>query len=228
MSHPTTSELTIDRPLVILTGGIACGKSAVADRLQQLGITVVDTDRIAHGLTAPGGAALPALREAFGATIFLNDGTLNRAALRDIVFNEPAQKIRLEQILHPMIRRQAIEAISQARSPYVVADVPLFAETGFLREQADRVLVVDCPPEIQKQRLLTRGAEQGLTEELADLILQTQAPREARLALATELIDNSGSPAERDAQIEALHRTYLALTEFRCNEENPHKKPGNL
>ena len=228
MNNPTTSELTIDRPLVILTGGIACGKSAVADRLQQLGVTVVDTDRIAHGLTAPGGAALPVLREAFGNNIFNADSTLNRAALRDIVFSDPEQKTRLEQILHPMIRRQAIEAISHAQSPYVVADVPLFAETGFLREQADRVLVVDCPPEIQKQRLLARGSAQGLTDEIADLILQAQAPREARLALATEVIDNSGSPAERDAQTEAMHRAYLALAEYRCNEENPHKKRGNL
>ena len=228
MSPSATSALTIDRPLVILTGGIACGKSAVADRLQHLGMTVVDTDRIAHRLTAPGGAALPALRAAFGDIIFQSDGTLNRAALRDIVFNEPDQKTRLEQILHPMIRRQAIEAISQARSPYVVADVPLFAETGFLREQADRVLVVDCPPDIQKQRLMTRSAGQGLTDEIADLILQTQAPREARLALATEVIDNSGSPAERDALTEAMHRAYLALAEYRCNEESPHKKPGNL
>ena len=232
MSSPTTSELTIDRPLVILTGGIACGKSAVADRLQQLGITVVDTDHIAHGLTAPGGAALPALREAFGPAIFQSDDTLNRGVLRDIVFNEPEQKTRLEQILHPMIRRQAIEAISHARSPYVVADVPLFAETGFLREQADRVLVVDCPPAIQKQRLLARSAG-GLSEELADLMLQAQAPREARLALATEIIDNSGTPQQRDAQTEAMHRAYLALAEYRCHDancahENSHKNPISM
>ena len=158
-------NLTIGRPLVILTGGIATGKSSVAQRLRQHGIQVVDTDAIAHALTAPNGAALTELRKAFGDDVFEADGTLNRAALRDIVFNDPDQKIRLEQILHPMIRRQAIEALASATSPYVVADVPLFAETGFLREQADRVLVVDCPPEIQKQRLLARG---NLPEALAD------------------------------------------------------------
>ena len=211
MSNQPTGELRIDRPLVILTGGIACGKSAVADHLKTLGVDVVDTDRIAHSLTAPDGAALPELRNVFGDTIFNADGTLNRAALRDIVFNDPARKTELEHILHPMIRRQALEAISRATSPYVVADVPLFAETGFLREQADRILVVDCPPEIQKARLLARGADLGLSEDLADLMLQAQAPREARLALATEMIDNSGTPEARDAQTDQIHQTYLTL-----------------
>lgn len=215
MSDQLTGELRIDRPLIILTGGIACGKSAVADHLKTLGVEVVDTDRIAHSLTAPQGTALPALRAAFGDSIFNADGTLHRAALRDVVFNDPTQKSQLEAILHPMIRRQALEAISQATSPYVVADVPLFAETGFLREQADRVLVVDCPPEIQKQRLLARNAAQGMTAELADLMLQAQAPRETRLALATEVIDNSGTPEDRDRQTEQIHQAYLDLTRNR-------------
>mgnify|MGYP000497004887 FL=1 len=215
-------NLTIGRPLVILTGGIATGKSSVAQRLRQHGIQVVDTDAIAHALTAPNGAALTELRKAFGDDVFEADGTLNRAALRDIVFNDPDQKIRLEQILHPMIRRQAIEALATATSPYVVADVPLFAETGFLREQADRVLVVDCPPEIQKQRLLARG---NLPEALADLILQAQAPRETRLDLATEILDNSGSPQQRDARLDQLHQGYLLLSGA---AENNDKNPDGL
>lgn len=215
-------NLTIGRPLVILTGGIATGKSSVAQRLRQHGIEVVDTDAIAHALTAPNGAALPELRKAFGNDVFEADDTLNRAALRDIVFNDPDQKIRLEQILHPMIRRQAIEALASATSPYVVADVPLFAETGFLREQADRVLVVDCPPEIQKQRLLARG---NLPEALADLILQAQAPRETRLDLATEILDNSGSPQQRDARLDQLHQGYLLLSGV---AENNDKNPDGL
>lgn len=215
-------NLTIGRPLVILTGGIATGKSSVAQRLRQHGIQVVDTDAIAHALTAPNGAALTELRKAFGDDVFEADGTLNRAALRDIVFNDPYQKIRLEQILHPMIRRQAIEALATATSPYVVADVPLFAETGFLREQADRVLVVDCPPEIQKQRLLARG---NLPEALADLILQAQAPRETRLDLATEILDNSGSPQQRDARLDQLHQGYLLLSGV---AENNDKNPDGL
>jgi len=215
-------NLTIGRPLVILTGGIATGKSSVAQRLRQHGIQVVDTDAIAHALTAPNGTALTELRKAFGDDVFEADGTLNRAALRDIVFNDPDQKIRLEQILHPMIRRQAIEALATATSPYVVADVPLFAETGFLREQADRVLVVDCPPEIQKQRLLARG---NLPEALADLILQAQAPRETRLDLATEILDNSGSPQQRDARLDQLHQGYLLLSGV---AENNDKNPDGL
>jgi dephospho-CoA kinase len=215
-------NLTIGRPLVILTGGIATGKSSVAQRLRQHGIQVVDTDAIAHALTAPNGAALTELRKAFGDDVFEADGTLNRAALRDIVFNDPDQKVRLEQILHPMIRRQAIEALASATSPYVVADVPLFAETGFLREQADRVLVVDCPPEIQKQRLLARG---NLPEALADLILQAQAPRETRLDLATEILDNSGSPQQRDARLDQLHQGYLLLSGV---AENNDKNPDGL
>lgn len=215
-------NLAIGRPLVILTGGIATGKSSVAQRLRQHGIQVVDTDAIAHALTAPNGAALTELRKAFGDDVFEADGTLNRAALRDIVFKDPDQKIRLEQILHPMIRRQAIEALATATSPYVVADVPLFAETGFLREQADRVLVVDCPPEIQKQRLLARG---NLPEALADLILQAQAPRETRLDLATEILDNSGSPQQRDARLDQLHQGYLLLSGV---AENNDKNPDGL
>ena len=215
-------NLTIGRPLVVLTGGIATGKSSVAQRLRQHGIEVVDTDAIAHALTAPNGAALPELRKAFGNDVFESDGTLNRAALRDIVFNDPDQKIRLEQILHPMIRRQAIEALAAATSPYVVADIPLFAETGFLREQADRVLVVDCPPEIQKQRLLARA---NLPEELADLILQAQAPREIRLGLATEILDNSGSPQQRDERLDQLHQDYLLLS---GRAENNDKNPDGL
>ena len=212
-------NLTIGRPLVILTGGIATGKSSVAQRLRLHGIDVIDTDVIAHALTAPNGAALPELHTAFGDDIFAADGTLNRAALRDIVFNDPGQKIRLEQILHPMIRRRAIEALAVATSAYVVADVPLFAETGFLREQADRVLVVDCPPEIQKQRLLARG---NVPEELADLILQAQAPRETRLSLATEVLDNSGSPEQRDEKLDQLHQRYLFLA---AGTENNDKNP---
>ena len=215
-------NLTIGRPLVILTGGIATGKSAVAQRLQEHGIDVVDTDRIAHALTAPGGAALAELREAFGDDIFAADGSLDRAALRDIVFNDTDQKTRLEQILHPMIRRQAIEALAAATSPYVVADVPLFAETGFLREQADRVLVVDCPPEIQKQRLLARG---GIPEDLVELILQAQAARETRLELATEVLDNSGTPEQRDAQLDRLHQSYLLLS---GTSENIDKNPASV
>ena len=212
-------NLTIGRPLVILTGGIATGKSTIAQRLRQHGIDVIDTDAIAHALTAPDGAALPELRKAFGNDIFKADGTLDRAALRDIVFNDPEQKTRLEQILHPMIRRQAIEAIAAATSPYVVADIPLFAETGFLREQADRVLVIDCPPDIQKQRLLARG---NLPEELADLILQAQAPRDERLSLATEVLDNSGSPEQRDEQLDQIHQRYLALANSaENNDKNP-------
>ena len=215
-------NLTIGRPLVILTGGIATGKSAIAQRLQEHGIDVVDTDRIAHALTAPGGAALAELREAFGDDIFAENGSLDRAALRDIVFNNTDQKTRLEQILHPMIRRQAIEALAAATSPYVVADVPLFAETGFLREQADRVLVVDCPPEIQKQRLLALG---GLPEDLVELILQAQAARETRLELATEVLDNSGTPEQRDAQLDRLHQSYLLLSGA---SENIDKNPASV
>ncbi len=212
-------NLTIGRPLVILTGGIATGKSSVVQRLRQHGIDVVDTDAIAHALTAPHGAALPELRKAFGDGIFAAEGTLDRASLRDIVFNDPDQKTRLEQILHPMIRRQAIETIAATSSPYVVADVPLFAETGFLREQADRVLVVDCPPDIQKQRLLARG---NLSEALADLILQAQAPRDARLSLATDVLDNSGSPEQRDEQLDQIHQRYLTLANSaENNDKNP-------
>ena len=214
-----SQTVSATRLIVGLTGGIGSGKSSVAELFVEQGAVLVDTDAIAHALTAPHGAALPELRKAFGNAIFAADGTLDRAALRDIVFSDPDQKTRLEQILHPMIRRQAIEALCAATSAYVVADVPLFAETGFLREQADRVLVVDCPPDIQKQRLLARG---NLPEDLADLILQAQAPREKRLSLATEVLDNSGTPEQRNKTLDQIHQTYLTLaTGNENNDKNP-------
>ena len=135
--------------MVGLTGGIGSGKTTVADRFGALGVTLVDTDLIAHGLTGPGGAAMPDIREAFGASVIAADGRLDRAAMRELAFSDPQARKRLERILHPMIRNESERQLAQATSAYAILVVPLLVEGGKPRERVQRVLVVDCQPETQ-------------------------------------------------------------------------------
>ena len=196
------------RLIIGLTGGIGSGKSTVADRFAALGATLVDTDLIAHGLTGPDGAAMPAIRAAFGAAVIADDGRLDRAAMRALAFSDPAARKRLEAILHPMIREQSQRAIEAATGCYVMLVVPLLVESGTWRERAHRLLVVDCPVEVQIERVMRRSQ---LAREQVLAILAAQATREARLAVADDRIDNGGEPAAIDPQVEALHAIYLAL-----------------
>ncbi|HXQ63310.1 MAG TPA: dephospho-CoA kinase [Steroidobacteraceae bacterium] len=190
-----------------LTGGIASGKTAVASAFARRGVPVIDADQIARDVVAPGTAALAAVVAEFGAGIVLPDGRLDRPRLRELVFAEPERRRRLEAILHPPIRR-AIEAETAAvTAPYAVIAIPLLAETG-QQESVDRVLVVDCPPELQTSRLMARDRE---TAERAAAMLAAQAPRSARLAIADDRIDNTGSLEDLDRSVEALHRRYLSL-----------------
>lgn len=196
------------RWVLALTGGIGSGKSAVAERLATLGAGVVDTDRVAHVLTAPGGMAMPALVAEFGQEILQADGAMDRAAMRARVFADPQARQRLEAILHPLIRAQTQAELARCSGDYLVLVVPLLVETGVYLPLADRVLVVDCPVQMQRQRVRARN---GLPDAQIDAILASQASREARLAHADDVIDNSGDFAALGLQVDAKHGYYLAL-----------------
>ncbi|MBI3525491.1 MAG: dephospho-CoA kinase [Betaproteobacteria bacterium] len=197
--------------IVGLTGGIGSGKSAAAAIFAELGAAVVDSDAIAHALTAPGGAAMPALRKAFSAGVFAADGTLDRAAMRRLVFADAAAKSRLEAILHPLIGAESqrrCEAELARGAPYAVLVVPLLIESGDYRERVTRVLVVDCTEATQVARVMARN---GLPQEEVLRIMAAQATRAERLKAADDSIDNNGEPGRLRPQIEALNRQYLGL-----------------
>lgn len=197
-------------PIVGLTGGIGSGKSAVAERFAALGVRVVDTDRVAHALTAAGGAAMPAIVAAFGAGMAGADGSLDRAAMRERVFADPAARHRLEAILHPMILRQSLAELEGAPGPYAMLAVPLLFEAPLFAGVVARSLVVDCPEALQRERVMRRN---GLSAEQVAAIMAAQMGREQRLALADDVIDNGGDLAALDLQVQAKHRYYLACFE---------------
>ena len=198
-----------ETPYVVgLTGGIGSGKSAAADLLAARGALVVDTDQIAHQLTAPGGAAMEPIREAFGNGVVAADGALNRAAMRALAFEDPDARKRLEAILHPMIRAESERQCRAATTPYVVLVVPLLIESGTYRERVRRLCVVDCPEDVQVLRVMQRS---GLEERQVRAIMAAQASRAERLAAADDVIDNSRGYEELAAQVERLHGAYLQL-----------------
>lgn len=192
--------------VVGLTGGIGSGKSAAAAHFERLGATVVDTDAIAHELTQAGGKALPEVERIFGAGAIAASGAMDRARMRSLVFADPAAKIALEALLHPMIREESERRIAAATGPYVIHVVPLLVESGDYRSRVDRVLVVDAPEALQIERVRARNR---LPEEGVRAILAAQATRPARLAAADDVIDNSGTMDAMRRQVAALHRRYL-------------------
>ncbi|MGE5665887.1 MAG: dephospho-CoA kinase [Betaproteobacteria bacterium] len=176
-----------------LTGGVASGKSALADELASLGAALVDTDSIAHALTAPGGAAIESLRSAFGDAAIGPDGARDRPAMRARVFGDDAARRRLEAILPPLIRAHAHDAVARASrsgAPYTVIAVPLLVESGGWRDRCDRVLVVDCTEATQIARACRRP---GMDSALARAVLERQATRAQRLAAADDVVFNGGS-----------------------------------
>ncbi len=193
--------------VVGLTGGIGSGKSAVADLFAEHGVVVIDTDAIAHQLTAPGGASMPAIRAEFGAAVATPEGALDRAAMRSIVFADASARKRLEAILHPMIRSESERRLASADSPYAILMVPLLVESGDYRKRVDRVAVVDCREQTQIDRVMQRN---GLARPEVERILAAQATRAERLAAADDVIDNDGALAELAPRIERLHAAYLA------------------
>ncbi|KPK06243.1 MAG: dephospho-CoA kinase [Betaproteobacteria bacterium SG8_39] len=196
-------------PFVIgLTGGIGSGKSAAADEFARLGATLVDTDAIAHALTAPRGAAIEAVRALFGDACIDASGAMDRAKVRARVFADPSARRQLEGILHPLIRRESAARVAAADGPYVVLVVPLLVESADFRSRVDRVLVVDCPVEVQVARVRARS---GLPENEARRIIAAQVSRETRLAAADDVIDNSGTLEALYAQVHRLDERYRAL-----------------
>lgn len=199
---------TFDRFSVGLTGGIGSGKSTVADLFAAQGAAVIDTDLIAHQLTAVGGAAIPAIRESFGTGLILPDGAMDRAAMRERVFADPAEKKRLEAIMIPLIRRTTREAAEQAQGAYLLFVVPLLVESGLWQQRVSRVLTVDCPEEVQLRRVMQRN---NLSEAQVRAIIASQASRAERLAAADDVISNEGDSAALLPQVVRLHQLYLEL-----------------
>ncbi len=197
--------------VVGLTGGIGSGKSAVADLFAARGIPVIDTDAIAHALTAAGGAAMPAIRAEFGDRVASADDALDRAAMRNIVFADPAARKRLEAILHPMIRAESDRQVlaSAAGSPYAILMVPLLVESGDYRKRFQRIAVVDCAEATQVARVMSRN---GLPRSEVERIMAAQATRAERLAAADDVIENDGALAELPPRIERLHRQYVTFS----------------
>jgi len=190
-----------------LTGGIASGKSTVANFFAELGVPIVDTDVIAREIVEPGEPALDEIRDAFGAGVIDRDGSLDRTELRKIVFADKGKRERLESILHPRIRDAAFRQAYQASGPYVIIVVPLMFESP-MKQAMDRILVVDCSEETQLRRLTMRDDE---SEEQALRMIAAQASREERLSIADDVVANDGDLAGTQASVCALHETYLAL-----------------
>lgn len=204
-------------PVVIgLTGGIGSGKSAAADAFASLGAAIVDTDAIAHTLTAPQGAVMAALAAAFGPVVIAPDGALDRGAMRALAFADPAARARLEAIMHPAIRAESARRVSTAQAspgvPYVILAVPLLVESGAYTRgsgRVDRVCVVDCAEETRILRVMQRSA---LSREQVLAVMAAQATRAQRLSVADDIIDNGGEITALHAQVAQLDAVYRRIS----------------
>ncbi|WP_427003847.1 dephospho-CoA kinase [Pantoea eucrina] len=192
---------------VALTGGIGSGKSTVANAFAALGVEIIDADVIAREVVEPGTPALQAIVKRHGESILTAEGTLYRARLREIIFQQPQEKNWLNQLLHPLINARTQQLRAQASSSYVLWVVPLLIENN-LQRQADRVLVVDIDEAVQLQRTRQRD---GVSLSQAQRILAAQVSREQRLACADDIIDNSGTPEQVLPRVAELHQRYLRL-----------------
>jgi dephospho-CoA kinase len=196
------SQLTVG-----LTGGIASGKTLVADAFIALGVPVLDADQVARDVVAPGEPALAKIAEAFGADALLADGTLDRRRMRELVFGNPAELRRLEAITHAAIRQRMRAWRDAQTAPYCILSVAILVEAPKMRELVDRVLVIDVPVATQMARLTARD---NVDETLARQMIAAQATREQRLAAADEIIVNDGSVEQTLVTVKALHQRYLA------------------
>jgi dephospho-CoA kinase len=211
-SSPVSSRSDPRRFLVGLTGGIGSGKSLVADELARLGAQIIDTDAIAHRLTAAGGPAIDAIRSAFGRKFVTVDGALDRARMRELVFSDAQARARLEAILHPAIRARAESLANEtaADSAYTIFVVPLLIESGAWRARVDRVLVVDCGTGTQVARVMRRN---HLNARAAGAIIAAQTTRAARLDAADDIIVNEGPRAAVAQRAARLHDAYCRLAQ---------------
>ena len=198
-------------PLIGLTGGIGSGKTAVSDQLGKLGAGIIDTDVIAHQITATNGPAIEPIREYFGPDYIGANGALDRAKMRTLVFANPEAKKALEAITHPLIRQESIkQAFQKAKggAPYLVFVVPLLLESGTWIDLIDRLVVVDCTVETQISRVMQRN---NLPRAEVEKILQSQASREDRLAHADFVIENQGSLDQLIMEVNQLNQKILKI-----------------
>ena len=194
--------------LIGLTGGIGSGKTTAAKFFALLGADVVDTDAIAHELTRPQGAAIPAIRKIFGGKFITAEGALNRKEMRALVFSDDGWRRELEAILHPLIRIEVARRAAFFSAPYGIVVVPLLLETGGYREMIQRILVVDCNEHDQIARAMART---GMDEQTVHAIMASQLSRQERLRRADDVIANDADMLHLRQQVEALHKKYLAL-----------------
>ena len=194
--------------IVGVTGGIGSGKSTVAALFAALGAGVVDTDAISRQLTAPGGAAIPAIREKFGDDFINEDGSLSRTVMRERVFNHPPARKQLEAIMHGRIRDAVMAALEAASEPYVLLVVPLLIEVGSYRPILSRVLVVDCEEENQIKRASIRA---GMTPTAVRAIMAAQTDRKTRLRVADDVIENNADLASLETVVRQLDRQYRTM-----------------
>jgi dephospho-CoA kinase len=190
-----------------LTGGIASGKSTVAERFVELGIPVINADEVARTVVAPGQPGLAAVVGAFGATVLDENGGLDRRALRNVIFSDAARRKELEQILHPLIQAEMERRAAAVTGPYLVMEIPLLIEGGKL-DRVDRILVVDVDEAIQLERVMARDASSA---DEARAILSAQASRAQRLSAADDVLVNGGSVADLRRAVENLHARYLEI-----------------
>ena len=203
----------MQRPFVIgVTGGIGSGKTTICQQFAALGAPVVDTDQVARDVVAPGTPGLARLVELFGAGILTDQGQLDRRRMRARVFANPAERAQLEAILHPLIREGTDASVLACGYPYCLVCIPLLVERGG-GNRVDRVLVIDCPPEVQIARVMSRD---DLNAAEVEAILKSQAGREERLAAADDVLVNAGDLSTLQPQIAKLHALYLRLAAERA------------
>ncbi len=190
-----------------LTGGIGSGKSAVAAQFAALGVDVVDADQAARWVVEPGRPALAAIAEHFGEQVLQADGQLNRSALRELIFQSPAERSWLERLLHPLIAVETAQFLANAKSPYAIMVSPLLVESGQYK-LAQRILVVDVPEQLQIERTMQRDR---LSAVQVQAIMAAQATRETRLSHADDILVNDRDLAWVEREVERLHTFYLTL-----------------
>lgn len=192
-----------------LSGGIGSGKSTVASRLVQCGAALIDADAISRSVTAPGGLGIAAIAQAFGPSMITPDGAMDRARMRSLVFADPLAKRQLENIIHPLVaqenERQAQQAMAEGRG-CLVFDIPLLVESGHWRTRLHSILIIDCDPETQIRRVMSRN---GLTRDAISAIINHQAPRQLRLSAADHVIFNDGISLDQlHAEVDQLAKSF--------------------
>lgn len=194
--------------IIGLTGGIGSGKTRAADFFRESGVGIVDADEVAHSLTHPDGKAIALIRTVFGDHVISEDGSMDRTAMRKLVFSDKAARLKLESILHPLIYQEILRHLSFIRSEYGVLVVPLLLETGNYLKLVNRVLVVDSPESLQVSRVMQRSK---LSEQAVRDVIAVQCMREERLARADDVIVNDSSEQHLQQQVRELHQKYLVL-----------------